>query len=271
VEEVAVSRDWDPARYGAFRDLRLRPALDLLAQVPDLPNGDVIDLGCGDGAVAEALLVRFPARCLVGVDASAAMLEKAAARITDGGKRLYRGLTQADIALWAPHTPPALIYSNAVLNWLPDHAALMPRLAGMLAPGGVLAVQMPRQGGAPSHRLLQVVAERLFPGRFLAIPAPVLQAGDYAELLMPLGEVMAWTSDYIQMLEPVAEGHPVRAFTESTAMRPFVAQMTPQEARAYVAAYDAALDEAYPTLNDGRVLFPFTRVFFILERSRCLP
>ena len=264
---MAVSGDWDPERYGAFRDLRLRPALDLLAQVPELPNGDVVDLGCGDGAVAGALAARFrPDHALLGVDTSAAMLEKAAERMTQWGNPLYTGLLQADIALWVPQAPPALIYSNAALNWLPDHPQLMPRLAGMLAPGGVLAVQMPRQEAAPSHRLLREVAERLFPGRFPVAPSPVLQAGDYAELLLPLGEVRAWTTDYLQMLDPVAQGHPVRAFTESTAMRRFVQDMTEAEASAYVAAYDQALAEAYPALPDGRVLFPFTRVFFVLER-----
>lgn len=251
--------DWDPTRYGAFRDLRLRPALDLLAQVPDLPNGDVIDLGCGDGPVAEALAARFSGRRIIGVDSSSAMLAKATGR--------YARLVEADIATWQPDQPPALIFSNAALNWLPDHAGLMPRLVGMLAPGGVLAVQMPRQGDAPSHRLLREVAERLFPGRFLVGRGPVLQAGGYAELLLPLGEMRAWATEYIQMLDPVPQGHPVRAFTESTAMRPFVAQMSPGEAEAYLAAYDTALAEAYPALPDGRVLFPFTRVFFILERA----
>jgi trans-aconitate 2-methyltransferase len=260
VEEVAVA-DWDPSRYGAFRDLRLRPALDLLAQVPGLPAGEVVDLGCGDGAVAAALAARFPGRGLVGVDNSAAMLAKAAERL------VYDRLIEADIEVWEPLVPPALIFSNAALNWLPDHAALMPRLAGMLVPGGMLAVQMPRQGGAPSHRLLHEVAGQLFPGRFPALPSPVLQAGDYAHMLLPLGEVRAWTTDYLQMLDPVPQGHPVRAFTESTAMRPFVAAMAPEEAQAFVAAYDAALAKAYPALPDGRVLFPFTRVFFLLERS----
>lgn len=258
---AVASADWDPARYGAFRDLRLRPALDLLAQVPDLPQGDVVDLGCGDGAVAPALVARYPTRCLVGVDASEAMLANAVMR------RCYERVALADIADWQPETPPALIYSNAALNWVPDHERHMPRLAGMLAPGGVLAVQMPRQGEAPSHRLLREVAERLFPGRFPARPAPVLQAGEYVELLLALGEVRAWATDYIQILDPVPQGHPVRAFTEATAMRPFVAAMTGEEARAFVSAYDAALDDTYPALPDGRVLFPFTRVFFILERS----
>lgn len=254
-------RDWDPGRYGAFRDLRLRPALDLLAQVPDLPAGEIVDLGCGDGAVAPALLSRYPTRCIVGVDSSEATLSNAMLR------RCYERFALADISEWQPGVPPALIFSNAALNWLPDHAALMPRLAGMLAPGGVLAVQMPRQWAAPSHRLLQEVAERLFPGRFPAKAAPVMEAEDYADLLLPLGEVRAWTTDYVQVLDPVPQGHPVRAFTESTAMRPFVATMTGEEAKAYVAAYDAALTGEYPALADGRVLFPFTRVFFVLESS----
>jgi len=263
-----TTKDWDPARYGAFRDLRLRPALDLLAQVGELPSGDVVDLGCGDGAVAEALAARFrPEHPLIGVDSSAAMLEKAAGRMTQWENPLYSRLKHADIALWAAETPPALIFSNAALNWLPDHASLLRRLAGMLAPGGVLAVQMPRQEAAASHRLLREVAERLFPGRFPAKPAPVLPAGDYARMLLPLGEVRAWTTDYVQILDPVPQGHPVRAFTESTAMRRFVEELTEAEVAAYVSAYDEALPEAYPALPDGRVLFPFTRVFFILERS----
>lgn len=256
---MAVSADWDPARYAAFRDLRLRPALDLLAQVPELPSGTVVDLGCGDGAVAGRLRQRFPDRSLIGLDSSAAMLAKATGR--------YDTLIKADIAEWTPERSPALIFSNAALNWLPDHAALMPRLAGMLAPGGVLAVQMPRQNAAPSHLLLRDVAKRLFADQVPSPRAPAQSAAAYAALLLPYGEVRAWTTDYLQILDPVPQGHPVRAFTESTAMRPYVAGLSQHEAAAYIAAYDAELAKVYPALPDGRVLFPFTRVFFILERS----
>lgn len=253
--------DWDPTRYGAFRDLRLRPALDLLAQVPELPAGDVVDLGCGDGAVAAALAGRYQGVKLVGVDSSATMLE--AAR----GLGHYASLEQADISRWVAASPPALIFSNAALNWVPDHEKLLLRLVSMLTPGGVLAVQMPRQGDAPSHRLLREVAERLYSARFPVQRTPVLQAAEYAGMLLQLGDVRAWTTEYVQLLDPVPQGHPVRAFTESTAMRPFVQGMTDGEARAYVAEYDSTLAKVYPALPDGRVLFPFTRVFFILERT----
>jgi trans-aconitate 2-methyltransferase len=259
MEAMAVT-DWDPARYAAFRSLRLRPALDLLAQVPDLPAGEVVDLGCGDGAVAAALATRFPGRRLTGVDASPAMLDKA---------RGYDATVLADIAAWQPAAVPALIFSNAALHWLGDHAMLMPRLARHLAPGGTLAVQMPANFRAPSHMLLHGIAARLFPDRFGPAPAPpVHPARSYRDLLAPLGRVTLWETEYLQDLPPAAEGHPVRRFTESTAMRPFLDRMTGPEAQAFTTSYDAALEAAYPRLPGGGALFPFRRLFFLLERPR---
>lgn len=252
--------DWNPGAYARFRGLRLRPALDLLAQVPDLPEGPLVDLGCGDGAVAAPLSQRFAGRELIGVDTSPAMLERATG---------YHAKVQADIATWQPDRPPALIFSNAALHWLPDHGQLLPRLAGHLAAGGVLAVQMPRNFLAPSHRFLRDIAQAMFPDRFdLAHYAPpVAPAVSYVDMLSPLGRVEAWETDYVQRLDPVPEGHPVRAFTGSTAMRPFVEKLTAAEARQFEAAYDAALSSAYPLRSDGSALFPFRRCFFVLEMS----
>jgi trans-aconitate 2-methyltransferase len=266
---MALARDWDPGSYAAFRDLRLRPALDLLAQVGELPAGDVIDLGCGAGAVGPALAARYKReRKIIGVDGSTAMLADARTLLTQVGNRLYSGLTQADIGLWAPSAPPALIFSNAALHWLPDHGRLIPRLAGMLVPGGVLAVQMPAQFQAPSHALLRQLAGRMFSERFdfSTYDVPVHAPEAYHALLSGLGRVDVWATEYLQVLPVESEGHPVRAFTLSTAARPVLDRLTPDEARRFLAAYDVALEEAYPRLSDGTVLFPFRRLFFILER-----
>jgi trans-aconitate 2-methyltransferase len=238
----------------------LRPALDLLARVPDLPPGDVIDLGCGNGAVGAALAARFPGRRLVGVDNSPAMLAEAAATGD------YGDLVQADAARWTPAPAPALIFSNALCHWLPDHRALFARLADFLLPGGVLAVQMPFQTAAPSHALLHQIAARLYPGRFSgAGRGAVVSARDYAAMLAPQGAVSAWETEYVQRLEAVAKGHPVRHFTAATAMRPFLSRISATEAAAFTAAYDAALAAPYPAAADGSVLFPFRRVFFVLQ------
>ena len=257
----ASDKDWSPETYARFRGLRLRPALDLLAQVGELPEGCVVDLGCGDGAVAGALTVQFPGRVLHGVDGSQAMLAQARAL------GLYASLAAVDIVGWQPEVPPALIYSNAALQWLDDHASLMPRLAGYLAPGGVLAVQMPRQFKAASHRFLRDIAGSMFPDRFDFSKelSPCAKAEEYHALLSPLGRVEAWETEYIQPLEPTAAMHPVRAFTESTAMRPIAEKLSKAEHASFCAAYEASLSAAYPLQKDGAVLFPFKRVFFTLK------
>lgn len=253
--------DWNPGAYARFSDVRLQPALDLLARVGDVPDGPVIDLGCGSGSVAVALSARFAGR-LWGVDASPAMLAEAEAT------GLYASLTADNANLWRPDVPPALIFSNAMLHWIGDHARLLPRLAGYLAPGGVLAVQMPRQYRAPSHRFLRDIAASMYPDRFdfAAWNAPVDSAEGYARLLTPLGRVTAWQTDYVQHLRPEtgSGAHPVRLFTEATAMRPFAEKMSKGERTAFVAAYEQALAVAYPALPDGSVLMPFRRVFFVL-------
>ena len=258
----AVVKDWNPEAYARFRGARLRPALDLLAQVGDLPAGDVVDLGCGDGAVAPALRQACPDRRLIGIDASPAMLAEAP-RLPAG----YDALIEADIAQWHPETAPALIYSNAALQWLPDHAALLPRLAAMLVPGGVLAIQMPRQSWAPSHRFLRDIAAAMFPDRFdnAGFVAPVNPPAAYWPLLAPLGDLDIWETKYLQLLEASGDAHPVRRFTESTAMRGILEKLTPAEVQGFVAAYEAALNAAYPRQPDGAALFPFRRLFMVLR------
>jgi trans-aconitate 2-methyltransferase len=238
----------------------LRPALDLLLRVGDLPEGDVVDLGCGDGPMSGPLRQMFPRRHLIGVDASPAMLEQA---------RGYDRTRLADIAHWAPERPPALIFSNAALHWLPHHDALLPHLLGFLVPGGTLAVQMPRQWDAPSHRLLRDIAEGMFPDRFHFgdYVAPVAPPGAYHRLLAPLGVVDLWETEYLQALDPVEEGHPVRAFTQSTALRPFAARLGEGELEEFLGAYDDALSFAYPAETDGTVLFPFRRLFLMVTRA----
>jgi trans-aconitate 2-methyltransferase len=252
------TQDWNPETYARFRGLRLRPALDLLMQVGGLPGGTVVDLGCGDGAAVGALKQRYPKHRLEGVDASPAMLARA---------KGYDALTEVDVADWTPAQPSALIFSNAALHWLPDHDALLPRLVGLLAPGGVLAVQMPRQYFAPSHRFLRDIAAAMFPDRFdfTTYDPPVAKPEHYWQLLSPLGEVTVWETEYIQHLGAEADQHPVQAFTGSTAMRPFLDRLTPEEAAHFRAAYDQSLGAAYPLAADGSCLMPFRRLFFTLK------
>lgn len=253
-----TTADWDPGTYHRFRGHRLRPALDLLRAIGPLPAGDVIDLGCGSGTVGPALgQLR---RRLVGVDTSPAMLDYAERTGS------YASTEELDLANWRAETPPALIFSNAALHWVGDHGTLLPRLAGMLAPGGVLAVQMPNQNRAPSHRLWLQIADELFPNRIDRSRLPgVMLPAEYHRLLRGLGQVTLWETEYYQDLAPDAEGHPVRRFTEATFARPILAALSSDEQNRLIAEYERAIGKAYPEAADGAVLFPFRRLFFTLQ------
>jgi trans-aconitate 2-methyltransferase len=163
---------WNPEQYLKFADHRLRPALDLVARIAVDDPETVYDLGCGPGNITEWLIKRWEKARIVGIDSSAEML--AAAR-----ERWPRMIWQnADIAGWQPETPASVLYSNAALHWLDDHRSLFAGLFAALAPGGVLAVQMPRNFDQPSHRLMQAVAQE---GPWREVLAPHLRHQPVAE------------------------------------------------------------------------------------------
>lgn len=255
--------DWNPFAYARFTALRLRPAVDLLMHVPSLPEGGgIVDLGCGNGPVGPVLRARFPAARITGLDSSPAMLAEAAKT------GAYDALTEGDIATWQPDTPPALIYSNAALHWLPDHASLLPALINRLAPGGTLAVQVPHQNDAPSHRAWHELVARHFPGRFDAASGPgIPDAATTFSILAPFGKPDLWETEYIQRLDPATGAHPVRLFTSSTFARPVLDVLNDDEQTELIGLYDAAMEQAYPRRDDGSVLFPFRRLFYTLTRA----
>lgn len=251
--------DWNPRAYARFQDLRLRPAVDLLNAVDQMGAGDVIDLGCGNGQMGAVLSARAAGRDVIGVDASPAMLDKA--RQSKG----YDSLQQADIRDWHPRRAPGLIYSNAALHWLGDHTRLMPRLVQMLGKGGTLAVQLPHQNNAPSHRVWLTLVQELFPDRVDLKGTPgVMKPLQYDVLLSPMGRFRMWETEYYQRLSADSDSHPVRRYTESTYARPVLEALDADEKAKLIKAYEEVMHTAYPVRADGSVLFPFRRLFFTL-------
>lgn len=255
---------WDPDRYERFRRERARPFHDLLARIPARDFDTIVDLGCGSGELTRLLASRWPRACVLGVDASAAMLQRAAA----AGPAPTLQFVQADLADWQPPRPVGLLFSNAALHWLPDHQALLPRLIAMLAPAGVLAVQMPDNFAAPSHRSVAAVAARP-PWREMLASLPqraeVIPLSFYAETLLQAGfDVDAWTTEYLHVL-PGDDA--VRHWLEGTTLRPHLAQLRePALQQRFLAEVGAELAPHYPRRH-GVTLLPFRRLFFVATRA----
>ncbi len=252
---------WDPGQYLKFSDHRLRPAIDLLARVPLAAPAWVVDLGAGSGSATRLLRRRWPEARIVGIENSAEMLA-AADDAADGIE--WR---QTDIAAWAADANADrvdLVYSNAALHWLPDHAGLFPRLMARLAPGGVLAVQMPRNFTEPSHTAVAEAAragpwrDRLAP---LLKPPPVAEPAFYHDLLAPLAaRLEIWETRYFQVLEGE---NPVKQWTKGTWLKPFLEALDEPERSGFEDAYGRLVAAAYPRGRDGRTLFPFRRLFIV--------
>ncbi len=253
---------WNPGQYGKFAHERNRPAMDLMARIPVANPGQIIDLGCGAGHQATALADRFPMARVLGIDSSAEMLEQARSTYGDRDRLQWRA---AQVETFTPDTPVDLIFSNAALQWVGGHETLFPRLVSWLNPGGVLAVQIPDNFDAPSHRIMRETADNgPWAARLAGVRRgmPVRDAAFYYGVLAPHAQQLdIWETTYIHVL---AGRDPVAEWTKSTGLRPFLSALADDAARdAFYDDYAARLRDAYPSEPDGHTLFPFRRMFMV--------
>lgn len=263
---------WDPEQYDKFSGHRLRPFADLMSRVGASTPQIVVDLGCGPGSLTLTLARRWPDARIIGVDSSAAMLDRA--RRNDSAERVE--WVRSDVESWDPvqvGAPIDVITTNALLQWVPSHRQLIPGWVAALAVGGWFAMQVPGNFNAPSHSLLREVAARSARADELL---PRLRAGEavdepsaYVALLAGLGcDVDAWETTYQHILDPGgAQDEPVLEWTKGTALLPVFELLKEESERAdFVAAYGSALLEAYPRQSFGTV-FAFRRIFAVALRG----
>ena len=250
--------DWNPDLYSRFEDERTRPAIELLARVRLGTPKRVVDLGCGPGNSTELLARRYPQAHIVGTDTSPSRLAAARERLPS------LTFERSDIASWTPAHPVDLAYANASLQWVGDHERLLPRLLSALAPGGVLAVQMPVNLDEPSHRLMRDVAlDPRFAARFNATEQPrvaALSVERYYDLLAASADVDVWRTTYFHRIDNAAG---LVEWLRATGLRPYLDALAPEMRQPFVAEYERRIDAAYPARSDGRRLLAFPRLFIV--------
>jgi trans-aconitate 2-methyltransferase len=160
-----------------------------------------------------------------------------------------------------------LVFSNAALQWVPDHARVFPALLDALPPGGVLAVQMPRNSDAPNHALLRETAASPRWAAQMPEETRVLTVGDpgfYYDLLAPrAAHLDIFEIEYLHVMDG-PEG--IVEWMKGTGLRPFLQRLDGPERDAFLESYLERLARAYPRRTDGKVLFPFRRIFLVASR-----
>jgi trans-aconitate 2-methyltransferase len=259
-----AGESWDPTQYLKFSDHRLRPALDLIERVPLAAPSRIYDLGCGSGHITRMLADRWPDAIVVGMDNSPQMLAKA--RATPSSVHWEQG----DLADWQPSETPSLLFSNAAIQWLPDHRTLIPRLWSLLPAGGCLAVQAPLSWDQPSHRLMRETLADSGAGGAALGSAELRQAVDnrwlhdpafyYDLLAADAAHIEVWTSEYLQAL---SGPDPVLEWVTATSLRPILTGLDDPDRATFLDQYRKRLRRAYPQRADGITLYPFLRLFFV--------
>lgn len=253
---------WDSAQYIKFTSERTRPAQDLVARIALEAPRRIVDLGCGPGNSTAVLRQRWPDAEIWGIDNSTAMID--AARPSD--PKVHWQI--ADIATWSASVACTVIFSNAALQWVPNHARVLPQLFAQLENGGALAFQVPANIDAPAHRLMRELAESpRWRSRFPSLVREwhVESAFSYHDIFAPLtSRVDFWYTDYLHVLsgpEAIVEWY------RGTGLRPWLEALPDERSRhEFASDYLNAISTEFPRQPDGRVIFPFRRFFLIAYR-----
>ncbi|MFG1934311.1 trans-aconitate 2-methyltransferase [Mycobacterium sp. NPDC048908] len=253
---------WNPDVYLAFADHRGRPYFDLLSRINADKPRRVVDLGCGPGNLTATLTQRWPDAVVEAWDSSPEMVEAARERGVDAHV--------GDVREWTPKPDTDVVLTNATLHWVPEHADLLVRWASQLSAGSWIAMQVPGNFDAPSHRAVRELVHsdkwseplRDFPFR----EGPVVDPADYAALLSDAGcNVDAWETTYIHEL---SGQHPVLDWITGTALTPVKSRLDEEQWQQFQRELIPMLDAAYPARADGTTFFPFRRIFVVAQVGR---
>ncbi len=255
---------WNPHQYLRFKNERTQPSIDLARKVGIENPATVIDIGCGPGNSTQVLCEHWPNARIIGLDNSREMIEKAKADFPDQEWLL------ADASKLDPDQTYDIVFSNAVLQWMPDHDLLIPRLLKIVKPGGALAVQVPANDGSPLHKaLLSVSSGKKWSG-FTGGCEKLLHYHSveyYFNILCPLASsgLDIWETTYYHVLSSHAD---LIEWYKGTGLRPFLEKLPDDENRKEFA--NDILDkcrQAYAVHRDGKILFPFKRIFFVAYKE----
>ncbi len=256
-------RDWDPQQYLQFEHERTQPSIDLVARISLENLKSIIDIGCGPGNSTQILRKRWPHADVVGLDKSPKMIERAR---TDHPEQAW---AIGDASTLATDRKYDLVFSNAAIHWIPNHHLLIPRLFQLVNPNGMLAIQVPANYESPLYKIiLNVARSRKWSAFTSGDDAPITYHNAeyyYNQLVSLTQDIVLWETTYYHILKSHQD---LVAWYKSTAMKPILEKLPTDATREeFEHMVLAECKEQYPSQSDGRILYPFMRLFFTARRT----
>ena len=254
--------DWNSAQYLKFKAQRTQPAVDLAARI-DINPLEIIDIGCGPGNSTRVVKNRFPNARVIGADASKNMLETA--RRDNPDCDFIQLDAGGDLSEFSGKFD--LVFSNACIQWIPNHSALLPNLFSLLKSGGVLAVQVPVNFDEPIHQIIGRVStsekwrEKFQNPRIFF----TLTEGEYFDILSDLtSDFEMWKTVYFHRMPSIDS---IIEWYKSTGLKPYLDVLSDEDKADFTNEVKREVEKAYPAQKNGEIIFRFPRLFFIAKRS----
>lgn len=254
--------DWNSEQYLKFKAQRTQPAIDLAARLGGSPR-EIIDLGCGPGNSTRVLKNRFPGAHIIGADSSENMI----ARAREENPDLEFSPLDLNGDLSAFDGRFDVVFSNACFQWVQNHRELLPRVFGLLKPGGTLAVQIPMNFDEPIHRIITKISESekwrgKFPEKRIFY---TLTQSEYFDILSELtDDFELWQTTYFHRMPSIES---IIEWYRSTGLRTYLAALSEADGEDFIADISAELEREYPKQKNGEIIFRFPRFFFIARKT----
>lgn len=254
--------DWNASQYLKFEKQRTAPAIDLIKKACVVNPKKIIDIGCGPGNSTAVLKEMFPDADILGVDYSDNMLEKAKSKYPDlsfmkcdAGNDLRNFNERFD-----------LVFSNACIQWIPNHKELIRDMLHILSENGTLAVQAPINGKAPLFRIIKEVASE----QKWQFPPDIDQANgmlpneDYFNILNEYASYSdIWETVYYHSMP---SHKALIEWVKGTRLRPYLNALSDEMQQEFLNEILEKAKTAYPIQKNGEIIFHFRRFFFIAKK-----
>jgi trans-aconitate 2-methyltransferase len=254
--------DWNPEMYLKFDKERTQPSIDLVSRINYENPQKIVDIGCGPGNSTQILVLRWPGSKVVGVDNSPAMIQKAEKDYPNQEWRLLdAGKDEMDEKF-------DIVFSNATIQWIPNHSALLKKFYDLLSDQGVLAIQIPMFWDMPLGKSISNIGNNSRWGSLTKGATELFTINNYSFYYDTLSELFSsiemWESHYMHILDSQLS---ILEMIRSTGLKPYHERLENDlDKQDFEELVLNEIVKDYPLQKNGKVIFPFKRLFFIARK-----
>lgn len=253
---------WNSNQYLKFKNERTQPSIDLVNRISVIDSKKILDMGCGPGNSTQVLKERFPNAHILGVDNSKEMIETAKNELPD----LDFDICDASKELSKLSDDFDIVFSNACIQWVPDHPKLIKEMFGLLRKGGELAVQIPMNYNEPIHKIIGEVSENEKWKSYFDNPRIfyTLSQSEYFDLLSEITQDFCiWETVYCHRLK---SHEAIMEWYRGTGLRPYLSVLSEEKKKEFEKDIFDRLVQEYKAQKNGEIIFRFPRFFFIARK-----